>query len=274
MSFPNMRMIVSNLNDTATLTATSEALPVTYTQRSGRAYVWRSTDTATQVISGEWSGTEFIDAFTLYRHNLSASATVRFELFQGEVIVYDSGETPVAELITPPALRVGIDPWGATYNDEIPVPLTSVWLPPTAGNNYRITITDPANPAGFLQIGRIIVGLSISLQYNPTYGATLTWLENAEQVRTEGGSLRTITSGGQARLLSIDQKTLPESDRVKLTTELVKRGKQADIFVSLYPEQGGVKELEHAFLSRRQNDYATTHTYFANWQTALEFLEV
>lgn len=274
MTFPNMRMIVNNLNDTATLTATSEALPIGYTQRSGRAYVWRSTDTATQVITGTWSGAEFADGATLYRHNLSPSAAVQLEIFQDEDVTYNSGQVPTAELIPPPVLRVGIDPWGATYNDEIPVPLTSIWFPPVAGNSFRITITDPANPAGFLQVGRIIVGLSISLQYNPVYGATLTWLENAEQVRTEGGSLRTITSGGQARLLSVDQNTLPESDRVKLTTELVKRGKQADIFVSLYPEQGGVKELEHAFLSRRQNDYGTTHNRFANWQTALEFLEV
>lgn len=269
-----MRLVVSNLNDAATLAATSEALPIEYTQRSGRAYVWRSTDTATQVITGTWSSTNFIDAFTLYRHNLSPSATVRFELLQDAEVVYDSGAVATAELIPPPLLRVGIDPWGATYNDEIAVPLTSLWLDPSAGNSFRITITDPANPAGFLQVGRIIIGLSISLQYNPVYGATMTWLENAEQVRTEGGSLRTITSGGQARLLSVDQNTLPESDRVKLTTELVKRGKQADIFVSLYPEQGGVKELEHAFLSRRQNDYGTTHDRFANWQTALEFLEV
>ncbi|WP_404463098.1 hypothetical protein LG331_09980 [Vreelandella aquamarina] len=274
MTSPNMRMIVSNLNDIATLAATSEALPVAYTQRSGRAYVWRSTSTSTQVITGEWESVQSVDAFTLYRHNLSPSATVRIEFLLDGETVYDSGNTAVAELITPPTLRVGIDPWGVTYNDEIPVPLTSIWLPATIADSFRITLIDPANPAGFLQVGRIIIGLSISLQYNPAYGVTMAWQENAQQVRTEGGSLRTITSGSQARLLSVSQDTLPEQDRVKLTTELVKRGKQADIFVSLYPEQGGVKELEHAFLSRRQNDYTTTHDYFGNWQTSFEFLEV
>lgn len=274
MTNPNMRMIVSNLNDIATLTATSEALPVAYTQRSGRAYVWRSTDTATQVINGAWASPQFIDSATIYRHNLSQNASFRFEAFLDGATVVDSGPTVTAELITPPSLRVGIDPWGATYNDAIAVPLKSIWFPPTLADSYRITITDPANPAGFLQIGRLIVGLSISLEYNPRYGVTQEWIEDAEQVRTEGGSLRTISSGGQARLLSVDQGTLSDADRVKLTTELVKRGKQADIFVSLYPEQGGVKELEHAFLSRRRNNYATTHDRFANWQTALEFLEV
>ena len=274
MTPPNMRMIVNNLNDSAQLTATSAALPISYTQRSGRAYVWRSTDTATQVITGTWDSTQFVDGFTLYRHNLSSSASVRFELVAGDSVVYDSGDMPVSELITPPSLRVGIDPWGATYNDAIPVPLTSQWFDPVAGSSYRITITDPANPAGFLQVGRIIVGLSISLEYNPVYGATMTWQEDAQQVRTEGGSLRTITSGNQARLLSINQDFLSNADRVKLTTELVKRGKQADIFVSLYPEQGGVKEVEHAFLARRQNDYTNTHNRYANWTAALEFNEV
>lgn len=274
MTFPNMRMIVSNLNDIAALTATSEALPVAYTQRSGRAYVWRSADTATQVIDGAWSSPQFIDSATIYRHNLSASASVRFEAFLGGDTVIDSGPTVTAELITPPTLRVGIDPWGATYNDAIPVPLKSLWFSPVLADSYRITITDPANPASFLQIGRIIIGLSISLEYNPRYGVVQEWEENAQEMRTEGGSQRTIGNGAQWRVLRIDQGTLSDADRVKLTTELVKRGKRADIFVSLYPEQGGVKELEHAFVARRRNNYATDHNFFANWQTSLEFSEV
>lgn len=270
----NMRLIIDNTHDSAALAATSEALPIKYTQRSGRAYVWRSTDTTTQVIEATLPGAQFVDAVVLYRHNLSSSATVRIELLNGSEVVHDAGTQPVAELITPPALRVGIDPWGATYNDSIPVQLTNYWLPITAITGYRITINDPANPAGFLQVGRVIVGLSFAPQYNPSYGVQLTWQESAENRRTEGGSLRTIGGSGLARLLNIDLNFLPESDRTKLTTELVKRGMRADVFISLYPEQGGVKEIEHAFLARRNADYSHTHDFYANWQSSIPFLEV
>ncbi|NWO11726.1 hypothetical protein HLV40_15145 [Chromohalobacter salexigens] len=274
MSYPNMRLIIDNVHDAASLTATSEALPVDYTQRSGRSYVWRSTDTAEQIIEATLSGTQYIDAIVLYRHNLSASATVRVELLNGGSVVYDSGASAVAELITPPSLRVGIDPWGATYNDAIPVALTMFWLPITAVTGYRITIDDPANPDGFIQVGRIISGLSFSPRYNPAYGVQLTWQEGAENRRTEAGSLRTITSNSKARLLNIDLNHLPNSDRVTLTTELVKRGMGSDVFVSLYPEQGGVKEIEHAFLAKRNSDFSSTHDFYANWQSTIPFLEV
>lgn len=270
----NMRLIIENVHDSAALTATSEALPVEYTQRSGRAYPWRSTDTAEQVIDATLGSTQFIDALVLYRHNLSSSATVQVELMDSTGLIYDSGQVQVAELITPPSLRVGIDPWGAAYNDSIPVQLTTLWLPIRAITGYRITIADPANPAGFLQVGRVITGLSFAPQYNPAYGVQLTWQEGAENRRTEGGSLRTISGSGLARLLNIDLNFLPEPDRTKLTTELVKRGMRADVFISLYPEQGGVKEIEHAFLARRNADYAHTHDFYANWQSSIPLLEV
>lgn len=274
MSYPNMRLIIDNVHDEATLTATSQALPIEYTQRSGRAYVWRSTDTATQVIEATLPDIQYVNALVIYRHNLSASATVKIEPLNGSSVVYDSGDQPQAELIPLGIFRAGIDPWGASYNDKIPVTSSPYWMPILAITGYRITIIDPANSDGFLQIGRIIAGLSFSPEHNPAYGVELTWRENAENRRTEGGSLRTITSNSKARLLNIDLDFLSDSDRTQLTTELVKRGQGADIFVSLYPEQGGVKEIEHAFLARRDSDYSHIHDYYRNWTSNLTFLEV
>lgn len=271
---PNIRLIIDNFHDSAALTATSAAMPVEYTQLSGRSYVWRSADTAEQVITATLQGGQYIDAVVIYRHNLSSAASVRVELLNGSEVVYDSGTTSAAELITPPDLRIGIDPWGATYGDKIPVPLTMFWTPITTVTGYRITLNDPANPAGFLQVSRIVAGLSFSPRINAAYGTQLTWQEGAEQRRTEGGSLRTITGSGLARLLSVDLQHLNNSDRVRLTTELVKRGMQADVFVSLYPEQGGVKEIEHAFLARRNGDYAHAHDFYSNWQSSFQFNEV
>ncbi len=270
----NMRLIIENVHDSAALTATSEALPVTYTQRSGRSYVWRSAGvSAPQVIEATIAAPSFIDAVVLYRHNLSPTATVRIELINGADVVHDTGEQSAAEVIPPPLLRLGVDAWGATYNANIPVTLQPYWLQASLITGYRITINDPANPDGYIQVGRVISGLSFSPEYNPAYGAELQWLEQVEHRRTEGGSLRSI-GGGLARRLSIDLDFLTDADRTKLTTELVKRGKAADVFVSLYPEQGGVKEIEHSFLARRDANYSHTHDFYSNWASSLPFLEV
>ncbi|MCL7931675.1 hypothetical protein [Halomonas llamarensis] len=269
----NMRLIIDNVHDSATLTATSEALPVAYTQRSGRAYPWRSADTGTQVIEATLMGPQYLDTGVLYRHNLSASATVQMEFLYDADVVRDTGVQSAAELIPPPLLRLGIDPWGASYNDKIPVAVQPYWITPTFATGYRITINDPANPDGYIQVGRVIAGLSFSPRYNFSYGVKLEWVEQVEHRRTEGGSLRSIGEG-LARRLTLELNYLPEADRTTLTTELVKRGKGADIFISLYPEQGGIKEIEHTFLARRDTSYAHTHDFYNNWQSSLPFLEV
>lgn len=269
-----MRLIIDNLHDGATLTATSEALPIAYTQRSGRSYVWRSTDTDDQVITGTLSSVQPLDGLVVYRHNLSPAAMIQWELLSDGDVVYDSGMTTTAYLVTPPNLRVGIDPWGLTYSDALPANQTVRWPGLQFADQYRITISDPGNPDGYIQVGRIVAGFAFSPQYNPAYGLSLTWQEDAEQRRTEGGSLRTITSNGKSRLLNIDLNHLPGGDRTRLTTELVKVGKQGDVFVSVYPEQGGIKELEHSFISRHENDYSHTHNFYANWQSNLSLAEV
>lgn len=270
----NMRLIIDNVHDTASLTATSEALPVAYTQRNGRAYPWRSVNTATQVIEATLMGLEYLDAVVLYRHNLSASATVQIELLNGADVVHDTGVQSAAELIPPPLLRLGVDPWGASYNDKIPVAVQPYWITPTFATGYRITINDPANPGGYIQVGRVIAGLSFSPRYNFSYGVKLEWVELIEHRRTEGGSLRSIGGEGLARLLTLDLNYLSEADRTTLTTELVKRGMSADIFISAYPEQGGIKEIEHTFLARRDTSYSHTHDFYNNWQSSLPLLEV
>lgn len=269
----NMRLIIDNVHDSAALTATTEALPVVYTQRSGRAYPWRSSGTATQVIEATLAGLEYLDAVVLYRHNLSAAATVRIELLDGADVVYDTGEQSAAELIPPPLLRLGVDPWAASYNDKIPVTVQPYWIPPHFARGYRITIKDPANPDGYIQVGRVIAGLSFSPRYNFSYGVKMEWLESVEHRRTEGGSLRSM-GGGVARRLTLDLNHLTDADRITLTTELVKRGKGADIFISAYPETGGVREIEHTFLARRDANYSHTHDFYNNWQSSLPFLEV
>jgi len=270
----NLRLIIDNVHDSATLTATTEGLPVTYTQRSGRSYPWRSVGTGTQVIQATLANVQYLDAIVLDRHNLSAAATVQLEILYGADVVQDTGNQSVAELIPPPLLRLGVDPWGASYNDKIPVQSKQFWIEPAFATGYRITINDPTNPNGHIDVGRVIAGLSFSPKFNASYGVKLTQVEQVEHRRTEGGSLRSVGSDAISRRLTLDLKFLTEEDRTTLTTELVKRGRRASVFVSFYPKQGGLKEVEHAFLAKRENDYEHTHDFYNNWQAPLSFLEV
>jgi len=152
---PNMRLIVTNLHDSSQVTATSEALPAEYTKRSDRSRPWRSTDTSQQVITATLPRTYFIDSLVLYRHNLSSVSQIRLELLNGSDVIYDTGGVSVSGLVPLGQFRFGIDPWGATSTAALPVKQTPFWFTLMAVTGYRVTLIDPVNADGYLEVGRL-----------------------------------------------------------------------------------------------------------------------
>lgn len=269
----NIRMIINNEHDEATLTATSEAMPVAYTQRSGRSYVWRSTDTADQTITASFTTPTYVSGVVVYNHNLTASGVVRVEYLLDGQVVYDSGDVIAANIIPIGTWRAGIDPWGAEDLTELPTVQYNIWTSATLVDGYRITIKDPANPDGYLQVSRIFAGVSYSPQLNPKYGLSLEWQDLSANQRTESGSLRTVGEG-TARRLTFDLSYLDNAELTRLSREMLRSGKGQDLYVSVYPGAGGMMEAEHAFVARRASDYAHGHTFYRNWESSLELQEV
>ena len=64
------------------------------------------------------------------------------------------------------------------------------------------------------------------------------------------------------------------SDRRKLTDQLLRIGMRGDVYISVFPEKGGLDEAEYAFLGRRENDYSHTHSFYNNWKSQLVWIEV
>lgn len=269
----NIRMIINNEHDEATLTATSEAMPVAYTQRSGRSYVWRSTDTADQTITASFTTPTYVSAVVVYDHNLTSLSTIQVEYLLDGQVVYDSGEIVAAEIIPLGTWRAGIDPWGAEDLTELPTVQYTVWTSATLVDGYRITIKDPANPDGYLQVSRIFAGITYSPEINPDYGLTLEWQDFAENRRTESGSMRTVGEG-TARRLTFDLSYLSRTEQGRMTQQLLGSGKGKDVYVSVYPETGGMQEAEHSFVARRASNYGHSHTFYRNWASSLELQEV
>lgn len=270
---PNLRLIINNIHDEALLDATSNALPIDYTQRSERVRVWRSSDASQQVITATLPTPAYLDGVVLYRHNLSAASRVRLELLNGVTVIHDSGSVNISGLIPLGEFRFGADPWGATSTDSIPTQQAAFWINSLLVTGYRLTLDDPQNPDGYMEIGRIISGQVISPRFNASYGLQLEWQDAGEHRRTEGGSLRTIGEG-LSRRLPIDLDWLDARDRARFTAAILGSGKRKDVYVSVLPETGGIDEAEYAFLARRENNYAHTHNHFNNWRSQLVFLEV
>ncbi|MCG7589668.1 MULTISPECIES: hypothetical protein [unclassified Halomonas] len=270
-----LRMIIDNAHDVATLTATSEAMQVANTQRSGRSYAWRSENLAPQVIEGTLATARFLSALVLYDHNLTAGGTVRIEYLLNDEVRYDSGPMPAASIIPLGIWRAGIDPWGAQDVSELPIRHFVAWMPSTLTNRYRVTITDPNPPVGYMQIGRIVTGSYYSPpeEMNLSFGVNLKWEDLGEHSRTESGSLRTIGEG-EARLLTFNFSHLTQQELTRLSRELLRVKKRTDIYINVYPEAGGMLEAEHAFIARRADSYQHTHTRVNNFEVPGAFMEV
>jgi hypothetical protein len=140
-----MKFYFNNLLDAATLTGTGSrtGFPLTNTQHPHLSVRWRSIDLTAQYILVDAGVGETLDAdmVAILAHNLSATATVTFK----------ANDT---------------DAWGAPSLSMALDPTEELILEEFADCAYRFgrfDITDAANPDGFVEIGRLWIGATLSI---------------------------------------------------------------------------------------------------------------
>lgn len=259
----NLRLIAINEFDSATVAvspAAASGLPITNLQDSKRARVWRSTSTADQVITGNFSGAVPVDGLVLWRHNLSGAGTWQVELFSSDNQVneiYDSGELAVYDILPLGELDFGADPLGLSVFSEWGWAYSVLWLPELKmPRSYRITLSDADNADGYLQASRLVIGRGMQPEYNASWGGSLAWVDESKHQRMAGGSLH-VEQVEVYRELEISLDWLTDVDRRRLTEAQRRSGKRGEVFISLYPGAGGAKERDHSLVGRM----ATTNPF-------------
>lgn len=158
-------------------------LPLTNLQNRQLSKVARSTDatiTSTK-FDCDLGVARAVGVIALPKHNFTTAATVRVRGASDSgftAVVYDSG-------------TVAGWPTGVTLEDANGMNI-AFWLAPSTlqtARYWRVEITDTANPAGYVQLGRVIIAGAYTSTYAPNYGGS-TGLE------TE--TARTVTDGGGA----------------------------------------------------------------------------
>lgn len=248
----NVRLIYDNAADRATLAASPalvSTLPVTNLQDPSRSRPARTTSTADQVVTGEWSRLEMIGGMALSRHNLSSAATLRLELFSGAgltgTLLFDSGTVLAVSAFGWGEFGWGMTGWGGTVFDSWPDRFSNLYFTAVLARSFRLTIKDASNSAGYLQCGRLFLGPYFEPISNMSYGLTCGPEEESQQARTDGGTLRTDPLGSFRRWL-FDLDWVEPAERATLTEILRLKGKRADMFINCFPGAGGVQERDHA----------------------------
>ena len=220
----NVRFVWDNVaGDTSSLTATSSAgdlLPANM-QADERDAVWRSTSLAAQTIDFRWAADQSVDSICLAWTNLSAAATVQCKGYTVEA--GDSGQV-FDETVSPDTgLTIGnvtVQNWiDAAYDIK----------------HLKIVITDAANPDGYMEISRAVIGARISPVNNASYnGYQIEWVEQSEPVRAESRDLR-VDPLGRFRRLQMRLDNLEPASRDNII-DMVANGLGRGVWVSTFPD--------------------------------------
>lgn len=183
----------------ATLTGGSwlAALPLSNVLDRCPSVIARSSDadTASTQFDLTLATERVLRSFALVNHTLSQNATWRIKLGTslGASDVFDSGALPVWRLnFNNDLLEWESDGWweGSYDDDFVGHPFAAIYLAPQelSARYLRIEINDTANPAGYIQIGRLFAGGGISPEYGMAYGASDQWEDSSVIEASIGGS--------------------------------------------------------------------------------------
>ena len=274
-----MRILYQNHVDAATLGASpamSTTLPETNLQDPTRARVARTTSTADQVITGDFTESIVVSAMILWRHNLSGGATVRLQLYsavsQGGTEVYDSTALDAYEVVSLGDLDFGVTPLADSVYDEWDQYHTEIYFSPATARSFRLTLSDTLNGDGYLEASRLMIGAYFEPSCGPSYGASLAWREDTTQQRTAGGTLRS-DSKDPYRALALDLAMIDENDRPHILEARRYCGLRRDLWVTLFPGEGGKKERDHAFIGKFTQTDGLVTPFYAHYSNRMQIEE-
>jgi len=276
MSDPNVRILIDNKGDSATITASpafESNFPISNVKNPLRSYFARTTGLATQEIYLNWGGdTHSFTALNMSRINLSSAATVRFRIWSGEnqtgTLVYDSGDV----LAVPPKalgdLNWGIDPLGASlFTGWTGAIFTTLWFTQVYGQSAQITINDPANTDGYIKIGRLFTGFHFEPDYNMAWGMTISNENNHIKSRTDGGSMR-VDLRSTYRKINFQLPELRDEQRAVAFNQIkIISDNATDFFISCFPEQNNEHERNYSMVARLDSTISINNNHWSNYAT-------
>lgn len=275
----NFRMIYDNAADRAALSVSSSASPalgVANLVTDVKGEVWRAAGT-TATITGIWDRAEMVGGVMLPYANLSSSAMLRVRAYtqtNDAVPIFDSG--PV--LACPPApfeqFGWGTELLGVNAYSYGGVSCGRLWFPMQPIRKIEILIDDTTNPAGYIEVGRLIAGRYWEGKKNVDYGASITAMDTTINSRSDSGDL-VSDNGTVYRKLSFSLSNMDAAERNNLWNVVWGNGKRKPVFFSLFPnESDTAAEQQGQIYCKLVNSPAMSMPSFLTYASTLEFEEI
>lgn len=235
------KYIIKNLADSALVTASPVAAtgyPVTNVQTQERTQVFRATSLVSQQLKFSWAtGAQRISGIALVGHNLTAAATIMIDQYTTSTFGGTNTNLAAAAAFSYTGLDSRID----LTSDDMLIRRNVARYPTlkTDTQSLIVTIVDTNNPAGFISVGRVIIGECEEFTYGfPEGGEGSDMQDTGTQERAQDASL--LSNPGDAYdELALSIKYLPEAtDLQKLLYAKEYWGKTKDFWFSKYPGTG------------------------------------
>lgn len=195
-------------SDAASLTASSTQglLAVNHVQTMDPTQVWRATGCAAEWLAWDFGEGVFIDAMMIVTHNLSPTGMLRLRLASTAV-----------DVTAAPAIDSGlVSGWPASGK-----PLLTDWpawlslvraANPSPYRYGRLDIEDPDNPAGYVEVGRLMAGPSFVPAVNVDPNPSLGLITPDEAGRTPFGRAYGDNRGPASRTMQLPMSAVDEDE--------------------------------------------------------------
>lgn len=280
----NLRILYDDKIQGATLSASpalASTLPVDNLKTLARSEVARSTSTASQDILGNLAASASCTCFVLWRHNLTADATIRLRLYSAA----DQGGTELYDSTAVPALMA--DPFGALLGSgdgmgewQQMAQASVLYFLPVSALSFKLTIADASNPDGYFQASRLMLGAYWEPSQGADYGPEFQWIDDSVQARSAAGTLRTPVPRGPVRQVTLSLSSLSRADATALAAIAGRVGRRREMWFSLYPgwaaDDAGAAALEyqHGFVAKLVGPHGSSHRLPMTWGDRLQIQEV
>lgn len=235
----NLRIIWDNAADRAFMVASSTAggLGVSNLRTERKGEVHRSVGTNV-TFTLTWAASQVLSGVVIPACNLTSEATMRVQGWDAETDgaqLLDTGSVPAC-----PGQTLTAADWGQPVTAAMfalgAASKAAAWFGETAGvRRLQVNLSDPANPAGFLDCARLVVGKAWTPTSGASFGATYSTDDLSDFSRSDsGGVLIDRAAVKESMTFSLD--TMRGDDRADLDRLVrIVSGSRA-ILVSLLPD--------------------------------------
>lgn len=254
----NLRILAYNIAETAngaTMTdspAMEATLPVTNLQlQTERERTAQSTSLASQDVKLTYASNQSANCMGLTRTNLTTGGTLGPRLYSDAA--WTTGiYTPAASVAFSTAGMSAIG--AALYRGRDFSHLRNTMLyfaEQTTIRSAIARIADASNPDGFMSATKLWLGKYFELFYNPPVGsAELTLMDSSTGARADDGTDQ-VDKGWKARRLVINLDYVNDATDLAALLDIANYlGLNRECFVSLYPGEGGAKEIYNQMACR------------------------